>query len=196
VDGRVVQQVEEDRTLKLVAKDYDRAVQDGLVYQLDVPAKKPGAYQLRVAVRDAGSAKLGSAAQLVEVPELVTNKIALSGITLSTDLETPTKKSDSPQAVGIASGTANLAMRRFRSSSNLFYSYVVYVGRAKTVPLLTGEVKLFRDGTLVYSGGEKLIDTTGQNDFERITTAGGLRLTSLTPGTYVLQVAVKDQSGQ
>jgi hypothetical protein len=61
VDGRVVQQVEEDRTLKLTAKDFERAAHDGLVYQLDVPAKQPGAYQLRVAVRDTGSAKLGSA---------------------------------------------------------------------------------------------------------------------------------------
>ena len=197
VDGRVIQQVEEDRTLKLSPKDYERAAHDGLVYQLDVPAKKPGAYQLRVAVRDAGSAKLGSASQLVEVPELVTNKIALSGITLSTEGEARTSVSATPQ--GEESTIANLALRRFRSSSNLFYSYVVYVGRAKKstdLPVLLAEVKLFRDGTLVYGGGEKGIDTSAQDDLERITTAGGLRLNSLTPGIYVLQVNVKDQSGK
>ena len=197
VDGRVVQQVEEDRTMKLSPKDYERATHEGIVYQLDVPAKKAGAYQLRVAVRDAGSAKLGRAAQLVEVPELVTNKIALSGITLSTEGETPTSVSPTPQSE--ESTIANLALRRFRSSSNLFYSYVVYVGRAKKstdLPLLLAEVKLFRDGAVVYGGGEKGIDTSGQDDLERITTAGGLRLNSLAPGTYVLQVTVKDQSGK
>jgi hypothetical protein len=83
--------------LKLAAKDYERAAHEGLVYQLDVPAKKPGAYQLRIALRDAASAKLGSASQLVEVPALASSKIPLPGITLSTDGET---------------SVANLAMRR------------------------------------------------------------------------------------
>lgn len=191
VDGRLVQQVEEDRTLKLAAKDYERAAHDGLVYQLDVPAKKPGAYQLRIAIRDAASAKLGRASQLVEVPALATNKLALSGITLSTDFETSSAK---PESARGAAAMSNLAMRRFRSSSNLYYSYVVYAGRAKEVPGLLAEVKLFREGALVYGGGAKPIDTAGQNDFARITAAGGLRLTSLSPGTYVLQVTVKDQS--
>jgi VWFA-related protein len=195
VDGRVVQQVDEDRRLKLTAKDYERAAHDGVVYQLDVPAKKPGTYQLRLAVRDEASAKLGSAAQLVEVPALVGNKIALSGITLSTE------SADSPRGAetGVESSIANLAMRRFRSSSNLFYSYVVYVGGARKsteAPALLAEVRLFRDGAFVYGGDAKAIDLTGQNDFERITAAGGLRLNSLVPGTYVLQVKVKDQSGK
>ena len=186
VDGRIVEQVSEDRTIKLAAKDYERATHDGIVYQLDVPAKKPGAYQVRVAVRDAASAKVGSSAQLVEVPAIVTNKIALSGITLSTESET------GPTSV------ANLAMRRFRSSSNLYYGYVVYAGGANRTPAaakLLAEVKLFREGALVYDGGAKPIDTAGQVDLERITSAGGLRLNSLAPGTYVLQVTVKDQSG-
>ena len=164
-----------------------------------MPAKKPGAYQLRIAVRDAASAKLGSAAQLVEIPALNTNRIALSGITLSTDRETVGPVSDSSQGgEGVASTISNLAMRRFRSSSNLFYSYVVYVGRARKsteAPTLLAEVRLFRDGVLVYGGDAKAIDTAGQSDFERITAAGGLRLNSLARGNYVLQVTVKDQPG-
>lgn len=201
VDGRVVQQVEEDRTLKLATKDYERAAHDGLVYQLDVPAKKPGAYQLRVAVRDTGSARVGSASQLVEVPALVANKIALSGITLSTEPDTSAPASGRSQLdeKGVAGNIANLALRRFRSSSNLFYGFVVYVGGAKKsaeVPALLAEVKLFREGALVYGGNAKAIDTAGQDDFERISAAGGLRLTSMTPGAYVLQVNVKDKSGR
>jgi hypothetical protein len=189
----VVQQVDEDRALKLTAKDYERAAHEGVVYQLDVPAKRPGTYQLRLAVRDAASAKLGSASQLVEVPALATNRLALSGITLSTE------SADSPRGEEVANSIANLAMRRFHSSSNLFYSYVVYVGRARKsteAPALLAEVRLFRDGALVYGGDAKAIDMSGQSDVERITAAGGLRLNSLAPGTYVLQVKVKEQSGK
>ena len=201
VDGRVVQQVEEDRTLKLAQKDFERAAHDGLVYQLDVPAKQPGAYQLRVAVRDTGSSKLGSAAQLIEVPALAGNKIALSGITLSTESDTSKPASSPPPGgdTGVATNMANVAMRRFRSSSDLYYSYVVYAGAAKKsteAPLLQAEVKLFREGTLVYGGPAKYIDPAGQTDLERISGAGGLRLNSLSPGAYVLQVTVKDQSGK
>jgi hypothetical protein len=153
-----------------------------------------------VAVRDTASAKLGSAAQLVEVPALDTNKIALSGITLSTEAEATKLASGPPpdKAPGVSGAIANLALRRFRSSSNLYYGYVVYVGRAKKstdVPALLGEVKLFREGVLVYGGGAKAVDTAGQDDFERISGAGGLRLNSLAPGAYVLQVIVKDQAG-
>ena len=189
----MVQQVDEDRALKLTAKDYERAAHEGVVYQLDVPAKKPGTYQLRLAVRDAASAKLGSASQLVEVPALATNRIALSGITLSNE------SADSPRGEEVANSIANLAMRRFHSSSNLFYSYVVYVGRARRsteAPALLAEVRLFRDGALVYGGDAKAIDMSGQSDVERITAAGGLRLNSLAPGTYVLQVKVKEPSGK
>lgn len=50
-----------------------------------------------------------------------------------------------------------------------------------------------RHATLVYDGGPTAIDTTGQTDFERISIAGGLRLNSLAPGTYVLQITVKDK---
>ena len=199
VDGGVVEQVEQDRALKLPAKDYERATREGLVYQLDVPAKKPGSYQLRIAVRDTGSTKIGKAAQLIDVPALATNKLALSGITLSTDAETSRPVEESPQSKSATASTiANLAMRRFRSSSNLYYGYVVYLGNAKKltdVPALLTEVKLFRDGQLVYNGGPKPVDTTGQTDFERISAAGGLRLNSLSPGAYVIQVTVKDKAG-
>jgi len=137
--------------------------------------------------------ELGSASQLVEVPALAANRIALSGITLSTE------SADSPRGERVANSIANLAMRRFHSSSNLFYSYVVYVGRARKsteAPALLAEVRLFRDGALVYGGDAKAIDMSGQSDVERITAAGGLRLNSLAPGTYVLQVKVKEPSGK
>jgi hypothetical protein len=101
-----------------------------------------------VAVKDAASAKVGNAAQLVEVPALDSNKVALSGITLSTDPEA------GPTSI------ANVAMRRFRSSSNLFYGYVVYAGRAKSAteaPGLLAQVKLFREGALVYDGSMTVV---------------------------------------
>lgn len=41
--------------------------------------KKPGAYQLRVALRDVASGRIGSAWQFVEVPDMSQGRLALSG---------------------------------------------------------------------------------------------------------------------
>jgi len=202
-NGSVVNQVTETRTLRLRGKDYDRILRDGLVYQLDMPVEKPGAYQFRVAVRDAASSHIGTAGELLEVPDLRNQRLALSGITVSSGIAP-----NAPETTGV-SGTgrpadsqtpadnpmANPANRRFRQGSNLFFGYAVYkaqLDKATHLPNLTAQAKLFRDGKLVYEGGLKPIDLTGQTDLERITGGGGLQLGMLPPGEYILQIVAND----
>src|SRR5437773_5113675 len=74
-------------TIQLPDELYKRVLRDGLVYYLTVPIKKPGAYQLRMSLRDSSSERIGSASQFVEVPDLKKNRLALSGIVLRA--ETP-----------------------------------------------------------------------------------------------------------
>jgi hypothetical protein len=204
-NGEVVNQINETRTLRLQGKDYERAVRDGIVYQLDMPIKKPGAYQFRVAVRDTTSSRIGTAGQFVEVPELKST-LVLSGITVSGGAP------NAPVSTGV-SGTArpagdqtagdsplaNPANRRFRQGSNLFFGYVVYKARldqTSRLPNLTAQAKLFRDGKLVYEGGLKPLDLAGQTDLERITGGGGVQLGLLPPGEYILQIFVNDALAQ
>ena len=54
----------------------------GLLYNLVVPAKKPGAYQLRIAVRDTASERTGSASQYVEVPDVKKGQLVSSDLHL------------------------------------------------------------------------------------------------------------------
>lgn len=60
-NGGVVHEASETRTVRLTDRDYERILREGLIYQLDMPVKKPGAYQFRVAVRDATSSRIGTA---------------------------------------------------------------------------------------------------------------------------------------
>jgi hypothetical protein len=69
-------------TLKLPDELYKRALRDGLVYDVTVPIKKPGAYQLRMSLRDASSERIGAASQFVEAPDLKKDRLALSGIVI------------------------------------------------------------------------------------------------------------------
>ena len=198
-NGAVVHQASEARTLRLKKQEYDRVLHEGLVYQLDIPIKKPGAYQFRVAVRDAKTSHIGMAGQLVEVPDLRNQHLALSGITLSTGTDeggdkAANKTSPSPARL-TDTAVANPAIRRFRQSSQLFFAYVVYkaqLDNATHTANLTAQVRMFFEGKLVFEGAPKPIPFTGQADAERISGNGGLQIGSLAPGEYILQIVVTD----
>src|SRR5207248_4806896 len=59
---------------------YNRVMAEGIVYHFKFPAKKAGAYQYRVALRDSVGGNIGAASQFVEVPDLSGGKLALSSI--------------------------------------------------------------------------------------------------------------------
>lgn len=189
-NGNVIEQVIETRSIRVNDNDLDRLRDDGLVYQLDVPLRKPGAYQFRVAVRDAGSYQIGTARQFVEVPDLKKNVLAMSGITLSAEA---TANSRNPSV----SGLRNAALRRFPEGSNLWFGYIIYNARkAKAGASLTAQSRIFRDGKFVYAGQPQPIDLTSQSDLKRIAAGGGVKLGTLPIGEYQLQIVVTDQYSQ
>ena len=50
---------------------------------MNVPVKKPGAYQLRIAVRDSASGRVGSASHYIEVPDVKKDKLTLSSLVIT-----------------------------------------------------------------------------------------------------------------
>ena len=192
-NGGVVQQLSETREVRLRAGAFDQIIRDGLTYQYDVPLKKHGSYQFRVAVRDAGSARIGTAREFIDVPELKKNQMVLSGITLSGYVDSKGSANDAPLAFNQLS---NPALRRFKSGTNLLFGYAIYNGRVDkqaNTPSLSTQTKIFRDGKVVYEGPLKPIDVAAQKDMERLSAGGGVQLgTALEPGEYLLQVIVTD----
>ena len=192
-NGGVVQQLSETREVRLRAESFDQILRNGLTYQYDVPLKKHGSYQFRVAVRDARSARIGTAREFIDVPELKKNQMVLSGITLSGYVDSKGSANDAPLAFNQLS---NPALRRFKSGTNLLFGYAIYNARidkqANTANLST-QTKIFRDGQIVYEGPLKPIDVGAQQDMERLAAGGGVQLgTALEPGEYLLQVIVTD----
>jgi hypothetical protein len=179
-------------TIQLPEADYQRALRQGLVYNVTVPIKKAGAYQFRMALRDTATGHLGSASQYIEVPDLNNRRLALSGVVLS---------GSSPVAVQTNVKTdsmnpeASPAVRAFRQGMQLEWGYLIYnaqVDKAQKHQVTTN-VRLFRNGQQVFSGGDRPFPTENQKDPQRLVVAGGLILgTDLTPGEYILQVIVTD----
>lgn len=171
-----------DYTLKVQAGKFDEAVRDGVVYTLDVPVPKRGAYQIRVAVRDGTSSQVGSASQFVEIPDLKKARFALASIVL--------------QDAGAKAGeflSVAPARRRFRQGGELEYMCAVEKGGDKRATTdLTTQVQIIRDGKEVYAANGRMVDVPnrGQAVF------GALRLTAqLAPGEYYLHVVATDPRG-
>lgn len=198
-------------TQTILAKDktYEQILQDGLVYILNVPVKQPGAYQLRVAVRDAKSELVGAAGHFIEVPDLTRGRLVLSGVVLlGTDpnaAKTVAASSAAP-AQGAAAGSgqpsdtqdmqASPAVRRLRQGMILNYGYTIYnaqIDRATGRPQLQTQMRLFRDGRQVFTGKVLPYDSSQQTDMKRLNAGGRIRVgPDLVPGQYILQVVVTD----
>ena len=150
---KIAEQLSRGATLTLSQSEYEQALQHGIALTIDMPVKKPGAYQVRVAARDRKSSRIGSTGQFVAVPDLSKNRLGVSGIVLGTE------DASSSQGAGTM---GNPGMRRFAQNSRLYFAYMLY----NVLPSqnLVSEAKLFRDGKNVFSGPEIPIDTAKQKD--------------------------------
>jgi hypothetical protein len=191
--GQVVDQLSYPQTVRAANDaEYQRMLQDGLVYILNFPLKKGGPYQMRVVVRDATSERNGAAMQFVEVPDLTKNRLALSGIVLSNAAEAA-KATSAEQ--DIQSGPA---VRRLRQGMMLDYQYIIYNAQGSGTdanPLVQTQMRLLREGKPVFTGKVVSLDVSKQPNPKRISAGGRLRIgPELIPGDYVLQVVVTNNT--
>jgi VWFA-related protein len=201
-NGKVVDSVGETHTITLSGKLYERAINSGLVYSLDLPVKKAGPYQLRVAVRDDKSDKVGTASQFIVVPDLKQERLMLSGIALSSfnPNEQPGGDEDKLPAADAPGNNVltQAALRRFRAGDVLQYAYSIFnaTTNAGASPQLTTQIKLYRDGKELFAGKQNPYDVGGQADLKRLLGEGSLQLGGLTPGQYILQTIVIDANAK
>jgi VWFA-related protein len=205
--GQVVDEANRTETIRAQGQTYERLLRDGLVYVLNVPLKRPGGYQLRLAVRDATTLFTGSANQFIEAPDFKKKRLGLSGIALMGSLQTngPSnagissalqKNTSTEGVVNEADVIAGPAVRRLRQDMTMDFGYFIYNARmekqTRRMQLQT-QVRLFRDGQLVFTGKLTPYDTSGQIDPQRLSAGGRLFLGSaLVLGEYVLQIIVTD----
>ncbi len=198
--NEVVDEFSRTHTMKVDASALSVIRRNGLLYTTDVPVKKAGIYNFRLAVRDGRSRLLGSASQVIEVPELKRGRLAVSGLSLSeVDLN---GKFSVPSAVNpelalsVVQSEAVPAVRRFSPGSALAYSYTIYNAKRDKVsgrPSLTVQVNLYRDGELLVSGNPAPAEINRPADWARIDDFGYLRLNNqMSAGDYALQITITD----
>lgn len=198
----VVDEFNRTHTLRFPAANLPQVRQNGLIYTADVPVKKAGAYNFRVAVRDATSKLLGSAGQQIDVPDLKKNDLFLSGltigeITLKDGKPVVPSVEKSENAFAPVLEVSNPGVRKFRPGAVLGYSYKIYNAKPDATtrqPKLTVQVRLFHDGQLVTDGGApQPAQIEPQPDMTRLGDYGYLRLPpNMLTGDYALQIIIKD----
>ena len=195
--GSMVDAFNRMHTIHVSEAAHKSIVQRGLRYEIAVPVKKPGPYQLRIAVRDAATDRIGSVSQFIEVPDLSKGHLALSGLLLSSTSQELTQTEAARHANNTeANVESDSAVRRFRVGSPLDYAFVIYnprLDKTTSRPQLTRQIHLFRDGKLVHTSAAQPLDTGRQSDLKRLLIAEHLQISGITVGEYALQVVITDQ---
>ena len=194
-NGVVVDQKSGTYTITLPEKKFAEFVMRGFVYDFAFPVKKAGAYQLRVALRDHKSDKLGSANQFVEIPNLKKNRVVLSGIVLENIelAEWQNRNAGKPPNEAASGALMDTSLRQFRRGTVLNYGFFVY--NAKTGPQghdLSYQTRIYRDGRPIFEGSKHPLGAkAGENGALNFSASLAL-LNKMTPGDYVLQIVVTD----
>ncbi len=194
-NGQVVDSTDTTYTIRLPEKVYQQTLRDGFVYAALHPVRKPGAYQVRVAVRDATSQRVGSASQFIQVPDASKGRLLLSRLLLSREPDQPGRPGPDPRRSGPDAYDSSSALRDFQAGTQLSYAYEIL--NAQTGPKgiqLQVQTRLFEGGRKIYEGAPEPFNAAGlPSDPGNLAARGGFQLgAGLAPGDYVLQVIVTD----
>src|SRR5262245_9922519 len=203
-------------------KRYREALAEGLAYRADFQLKKPGAYQFRAVLRDGASGRTGSASQFIRLPDLSKNRLALSGLVMTTP------KTLAGDSISTASGTDTSAVavttapapatperaeketdknsrlgdlqatpyvRIFPRSGWVQYGVAVYNATAdkKTGrPQISVQAEVYHDGKPAYRLRPRSLEFSPGVNPKRFDYVGRLRLNDFPAGDYLLHLIVTD----
>jgi VWFA-related protein len=194
-DGRSVASTDKIWAIRVEDQDYEELLRRGLVYSLHLPVKQPGAYQMRIVLRDSNSEQIGSATQFIEVPDIAKGRLALSGLILAGEQARQTGASD--LAEGAINGDPNLspAVRVFKTGTVIHYAFEILNAHPDKNRKfqLDVQTRLFREGQQVFTGTAGAVNGDGQQDPKHLAVSGRMQLGQAVPGHYAVQVIVTDK---
>lgn len=201
--NEVVDEFTRTHTVRIQKQGEQFVRENGLAYTTDVKVKKPGVYNFRVAMRDTNSGLLGSATQIVEIPNMRDGNIYISGLTIGESNEngvydTPDGKTPET-AISLVRSTGTPEVRSFRIGTRVGYSYTIYnakVNSKSKAPSISIGLNLYKNGELFIKGEPKIAEFGAQNDWSRIKLDGAIRLNQgIESADYALQIVAKDLIG-
>ena len=189
-------------TISVKGPTYDIILKNGFVYVLIMPIKAPGVYQYRVAVRDSNSGKIGTASQVVEIPNLSKQKLSISSLAVE-NVSLSIWQNIKQNKIGTNPGQMHIAssllydtvLKQFPAGTVLRYGFEVYNAKfdGKSPPRVETQAKILQNDRTVVEGKPIKFDAGSQQDPKHAKVSGAIMLTdNLLAGDYVLQITVFD----
>ncbi|MEP7037939.1 MAG: VWA domain-containing protein [Acidobacteriota bacterium] len=203
-NGVVADQISQTYTVNLKKDAYQKFIDEGFVYYFTFAVKKPGSYQMRVAIRDHATEKVGSASQFIEVPNLKKNRLTLSGIVLenltfnqwNAQAQTNQSKIVVDKNEKQPDTMTDTALRTYKRGTVLRYGFEIYNAKS-TAQNLQIQTRIFRDGKVIFESKSKPPDALGQTNSQSINATGAISLgTEMSPGDYILQIIITDPAAK
>jgi hypothetical protein len=180
-DGTEVAHLSTGFEAALTADGAADALREGLAYTLRIPIRQAGPYQVRFAVHDRQSDKLGTAGEFIEIADVPHGGFALSGIVLRGEDD------KNPSASGQMAISPSEAIRVYAPGTELRYACDVYNAAGPVQLALT-----------VWRGQQRVlaappVTLTPPPGADKVFAASGaFKLgAGLPPGDYVLQLAAQ-----
>ncbi|MCA1592258.1 MAG: VWA domain-containing protein [Acidobacteria bacterium] len=166
----------------LTPEGYQRALATGISYSASTQLP-PGYYQVRLAVREAGTGNVGTVSRYFEVPDLTNKRLAASSLYLYAIEQQPGSKT-APQSLG--------ATPRLTRKQDLRYAVVVYNAKlANNQPQLRSQLIIAQNGKVLFQEPEQPVETKGSSATQWVK-VGQLGLSKVMPGRYLITVVVTD----
>jgi hypothetical protein len=201
-NGQPVDKNSVTATLNVREDTYKKFLDQGFAYSFVFPVKKPGAYQMRVALVERSTNRMGSANQFVEIPNLKKEGLTLSGVILENMTITQWEEFSTSQVldnmVGQTDPIEDTSKRRFRRGTVLRFGVEVYNSKLRPDQMKVNlQARLYREGQLVYQSKETPInESTEVYEQQAVFTDAVVLGKLLQPGDYIVQVVAIESVGK
>ncbi|HEX8846498.1 MAG TPA: VWA domain-containing protein [Pyrinomonadaceae bacterium] len=181
------------KQLVTIAPDPSAQIQPRAVVWNQQLKLQPGLYQVRVAVRERGSGRTGSAQQWIEVPDLAAGRLQMSSLFLG---ERKMVASDEKLATAPRPIMVNVDHRFTRASVLRFQTYIYNAARGANAPDVEIQARVVRGDRVVVTTSPARVPTDTTKDLMRLPYWAEVALDQLPPGRYVLQVTATDRAAK
>lgn len=179
-NGQTLQNSYATYDVQLSADQYQASSPEGFTASLKLAVRVPGAYQVRVAVRDGASGRVGSAGQFVNAFDVAGGRLAITGITIS----------DQGQAKSKAD-----VFHVLQPGDEFHYEYQIVNLAADSAKRsrIQSSTRILHDGFEIFQGEINKLDFAAADDPKTRTAGGAIKLgQKFPPGYYVLEIQVTD----
>ena len=200
-NGKVENELSQTYSFQVTERAFNKIQTKGFVYSQTIPFKKPGGYQIRLALRDSATNKVGSANQYIEIPKLRKKRLTLSGIVLENlSFEQFNRlNKNSADYLSIRENTnpqLDTALRQFASGTILRIGFDIYNAKVKkrAKPDLVARLRVIKDGEVYYASKDSVVIPSADGNYQKATKTFSLRLgKKMLPGDYIIQVIATDR---